>query len=805
MIGIIQLAKKRKRLVFLLLSLALSACETEEEAAQSHLLKGKELLEKGDYAAAQLELKSANKGVSTAESYYYLALLDEKAKHYLAMQDNLQKTLELDPDHYEARIRLGKLELLMGAFDEANKQVDLLIAKNPDDIKALALKASVLVRGKQEAEANVLIARVLELDPNNIEGLSLQAVVLMQNEQLDEAIVIVNKAIALDASVASLHGLRINIHGKQKNTAAVIQDYLTLIDSFPDKNAQYKISLAKIYTREKKNTEAEAMLHSLISDHPKAVHSKILLLDFLMTTDEEKVNPQIDAFRQQFAQQEPNQLLVIAKWALAQGETAKVDEILLQIISEESGSKIAKKAQILQAKIAFDQQDYAKSNKITTELLQRDANQLGAKLLQARVLLVEEKYAEAKTYLDKMLWSHPKSDETLALFAQYYVVMGDEPAAQLKFKAALEINPANIEAFIPVYDSVIKKGGLKYARDILKKALRLKPQEAVFVKRLVALNIQEEKWDEATKSAIQLAKLPKNSSLATYYLAGIFQKKGECEKAISIYKQLIRNFPEQLSVLQGMSECYESLDKVAEMTTFLKQHKQKYSGNVAATVVLSDLYVKGKQYKTAIKLLNSLLETQPESIVLRQKLAKIYTALGQNKKATSTYQQGLQFVPGNIRLSLALAAIYEKQALYTEAIKVYEVLHIENPDLQVVNNNLAVLLVEQFSTEDNIQRAFQLVDSFGDSQQPYYRDTYAWVLLSMGKVAESIGFFKQLIVEAANTPVFRYHLAVAEYQDGNISTAMVELDQAIELGKLGNDFPEQKKAEKLMADIKKGR
>ncbi|WP_147883209.1 hypothetical protein [Bathymodiolus platifrons methanotrophic gill symbiont] len=58
--------------ILLLLSLTLTACETEEEAAESHLKKGVELLKKGDLAAAQLELKSAKQGnKSTAETYYY--------------------------------------------------------------------------------------------------------------------------------------------------------------------------------------------------------------------------------------------------------------------------------------------------------------------------------------------------------------------------------------------------------------------------------------------------------------------------------------------------------------------------------------------------------------------------------------------------------------------------------------------------------------------------------------------------------------------------------------------------------------
>jgi len=151
----------------------LNCCETEEEAAEAHLEKGIELLEKGDFAAAQLELKSANKGnKSTADTYFYLALLDEKAKHYLSMQDNLKKTLKLEPEHQQARVKLGKLEFLMGEVGTATEHAEILLVKNPQDIEALVLKSSILLKQSKQDDAKVVIDQVMELDPANIDGLN---------------------------------------------------------------------------------------------------------------------------------------------------------------------------------------------------------------------------------------------------------------------------------------------------------------------------------------------------------------------------------------------------------------------------------------------------------------------------------------------------------------------------------------------------------------------------------------------------------------------------------------------------------
>lgn len=801
MIGNIRLANKVQRLVFCVsLSLVLTGCETDEQVAEGHLEKGIELLKKGDYAAAQLELKSAKQGnKSTAETYYYLALLDEKAKHYLAMQNNLLQTLKLEPTHQQARVKLGKLELLMGKVDKAKEHVEILLTKNAQDKEALVLKASILIREGQQKEALTIVKHVLDADPLSIDGLSLKAMLLAQEDKLDEALIVINKAINADEKNAALHFFKIRIHGKQKDADAIISDYLVLCTLFPD-NDNYKITLAQIYTQSKKLTEAEKLLRDFVLAKPSQIKPKVLLLEFLTATAEDRVNQQIKLFTKQLSGQ-PRQLLNLSKWMLAKGNEAGAKETLTQVSTGQGYSKTGIEAKILLAKIAFDTRDYPATKKIAEEILQNEPNQLDAKLLQARLLLIEEQYVQAKAYLDKIIWSHPKSDKALVLLAQLYLVQGEQEKSQVSFKDALKHNPANIAAFIPVFNHLMAKDDIKYARQLLDKALRKKPKQAVLLQKLIQLNMLEEKWQAATQVVMQLGRIPKQKNQAKLYLASISQGQGEFEKAISIYKELIDEFPDQLRVLQQMKACYDSLGKLSEMRDYLNEQLQKNKDNISVSVVLTDLFIAEKKPESAIRLLNKLIKKHPKSILLTQKLANIYISQKKLNKAISVYQQSLVIFPGNIRMSLSVASLFEQQKRFDKAVKIYEQLHAKNPGLAVVNNNLAVLLVENFATEDNLTRALQLVESFATSKQDYYQDSYAWVILHRGRITEALGVFNKLIVKAPDVPVFRYHLGVAEYKDGNNSTALVQIDQALELSKQGRDFPELKVAEKLKAEI----
>ncbi len=793
--------KKVKSGVLLLsLSLLLTACETEEEAAESHLRKGIELLEKGDYAAAQLELKTAKQGNSSAaETYYYLALSDEKVKNYLAMKDNLIKTLELNPEHRLARIKLGKTYLLMGDLPVAQEHANVLLIKDSKDLDALALKASILLKQNYQAAALELVNEILEQNPVHVDGLTLKSMFLLEQKKFSEAAVVIEQAINQDEKNSALHLFKINIHAKQNNIEAMIDDYLVLINLFPE-NDKIKITLAKVYTKSGKAAEAELLLRDLVAKKHKQLEPKILLLDFLAATNSEKVDSQIQVFINQMAKN-PVLMLGFSKWLLAKGDLTRAVTLLKKIVAMTPDSKTGIAANILLAKLEFDKKEYEITKKIVSDILNKTPDQLDAKLLHTRLLLVEQQYEQAQSYLDKIIWTHPKSDEALVLLAQVYLVQGDRQKSQLKFKAALEVNPANIQAFVPIYNRMMADNRLGYAREITMRGLRKNPRQAIILQKLVQINMLEEKWQEAGKVAVQLAKLPRQKNLAKFYLANIFQGQGEHQKAIALYKQLMGEFPEQLRVLKNMGISYAKLNKRSEMIGYLEKHIKNSENNIAATLVLSDLYTENKQYTSAIKLLKKLIAEKPQVVIVKQNLAKIYIEINKVDKAVLIYKQGLEILPGNIRLLLGLASAYERQNAFDKAVEVYEQLIVQSPGLQVAANNLAVLLVEQFPTDDNLKRARQLVDNFTSTEQPYYQDTYAWTLLHTGAVREALDVFKKMIIKSPDVPVFRYHLGVAEYKDGNFTAALIQLDQAINLGESGIFFAESKQAKKLKKEI----
>ena len=794
--------KKKKLIVFsVLLSLTLLGCDKEDDS-KKHLEKGAEYINKGEYDKAKLEIKSATQsGKQTAETYYSMSLLNEKDRQFREMKENLQKTVDLAPTFTEARLKLGKVQLLFGEEASAMEQADFILKDSAQDLEALSLKASVLIRQKKNEDALAIINNILKINPNHSDALSLKAVIYMEKNDFTQALALIDEAKKSDTKNMGLDFFTIQLHAKAKNIDAVIADYQALIAAHPEER-DFKITLAKIYVQAGKPKEAEALLRGLIDGDPNKTDNQLLLLDFLSATAKEKVSEQYHQFLEVHKDQ-ARQLLGLANWMIARRNFEEAKVALNQVIELEKNSIVGLSAKTFLAKIAFDTKNFEGSKKIVEEILEANSSYDDAKVLQARLLLIEEKYDEAIAVLNKVVWSKEDSEEANLLLAQTFVIKGDQKQADKHFLAVLSVNPANIQAVTYMYDKALQAKEIRSAKDLVTKALTIRPDNIVLLEKQANINLTENDWDSAKVTSQKIASLPNPfaNDVASYILAQVHQGQGDCAKAIEIYKELLTKFPENSNALGNMARCYEKLNKRSEMIVFLDSLMANNSQNIAVGMLLGDLYLMDKKVDKGQLLLANLINNNDKIPQLYILLANMKLAINDNKAAIAVYQDGLKKNPNNAKLILSLASLYEEIGDYDSAVSLYEDLISKDPNLDVATNSLAVLLSEHYSSAEKLNEAVQLTEKFKKSVQPYYKDTHAWTLIKIGRFAEGLQLLNEVITSAPDIPVFKYHLGVAYYKNGNNSLAINELKQAIELGDKNKYFAEKKSAEILLQEI----
>jgi tetratricopeptide (TPR) repeat protein len=265
--------------IFLTLFMA-EGCNNQEDGKE-HLQKGIEYLNKGEYDKAKLELETSSQSdKDTAQTYYYLALLDEKNHQYRTMKENLIKSLELGPNNIEARVKLGNVLLLLGEPVKAMEQAEFILKENGQDLKGLTLKASSYISQKKLADGEKVLDQILQGEPNQIDALSLKSLIYAEKNDLKKAIEYINAAIRLDEKNVAFQLFKIQLHAKENDFNSVVSDYKRLIGVYPD-NPDYKVMLAKVYTQLGNKKEAEDLLREVVTKYPADVKPKLLLLDFI--------------------------------------------------------------------------------------------------------------------------------------------------------------------------------------------------------------------------------------------------------------------------------------------------------------------------------------------------------------------------------------------------------------------------------------------------------------------------------------------------------------------------------------------
>ncbi|MCX7098119.1 MAG: tetratricopeptide repeat protein [Methylococcales bacterium] len=796
--------KNNKKLVlFSILSslLLLSGCDKEEDSNE-HLQKSAEYINSGEFEKAKLEMKTATQsGKESAETYYYMALLNEKEKQFREMKGNLLKTVELAPTYKDARIKLGKVQLLFGENDAAMSQADSVLKDDPKNREAWALKASVLIKQKKQDEALAIIENILKVEPNHSDALSLKALIYMEREDYPKALALIEAAKKSDEDNLSLDFFKIRVHAKSQNITAIMEDFEKLVVAHPE-NQDFKITLAKIYVQAGKIKDAEKLLAGLIEGEPNNVQHILVMLDFLTATAPESVDEKYLEFTGQHKDQ-ARILLELAKWMVGRNNIKMAKSTLNRVIELEENTPPGLSAKILLAKIALNNKDYEGVKTIVDKILAENSSYDEAVILQAKLFIIKEQYDQAITLLNKVVWSKGQSEEANMLLGETYLLKGDKKLADKLYINALEANPANIQALSYLLEKAMQAKDVNSAKQMLERALTLMPDNIVLLEKLANANLFEHDWEAAKANIQKIANLPNPlaNDIARYLLGKVYQDQENYPKAIEIYKELLSKFPENSEALGNMARCYEKLHKRAEMIAFLENILGKNPQNLSAGMLLGDLYLMDSKLDKGVELLSKLIKDNPKTPQLYVLLANTKLAAKNNTGAIDVYLDGLKANPENIKLGLSLAFLYEEIGDYDSAVIQYEALISKNPNLDIAINSLAVVLSEHYASEEKLTKAVELSQRFKDSSQPYYKDTYAWALIKQGNVSEGLKLLNQIIVASPDVAIFRYHLGVAHYKNGNNSSAINEINQAIALGAKNNSFPDKKSAETLLAEI----
>lgn len=216
---------------------------------------------------------------------------------------------------------------------------------------------------------------------------------------------------------------------------------------------------------------------------------------------------------------------------------------------------------------------------------------------------------------------------------------------------------------------------------------------------------------------LEAQKVSEQLALAVKYLA-----VDDFEQAILAFDAAIEIDPKAEPAYKGLAAIYRLQGDLEKSRAVLQQGLQEIPASVALKIDLARLYLIENDYNHSYKLLDELKDTAParDNPKLWGLLAELYINQGKLPAAIAVLEEGLQKLPENTYLQVALASMYHRVGEQDRAKDILAGLDLSN----LVDQKFLIDLALHYWEQDEIWRAA------GVASYLFHQDEYLQELLA---------------------------------------------------------------------------
>ncbi len=350
----------------------------------------------------------------------------------------------------------------------------------------------------------------------------------------------------------------------------------------------------------------------------------------------------------------------------------------------------------------------------------------------------------AAYYLDAFSNREAKRNRYLKQ-AREYVAKSKFGEAEIEFRNALKLDPADAEAHFEFGNLLIRRGDMKRGFGEITRATDLKPD-----------------WAQAR---FQLAK---------YYAVG--QDMTNAKRQLKILREQGPNSFESRYLAASIAMIENDFETAQKE---LEKIVEKEPGRAQTYVDLGDVFVRNGDMKGAEAYYRKALDIDPKLAQARISLAKLHLSRGDRKRAEEELLAATKDDPENESLLHVLGGFYQRTGHFDEVEKIYLDFLKKKPDSLSGKKRLA----EIYIVKKDFKSARYYVDAILKAEA-----TDPDGLFFRGRLALDEGNAKQavsdLVAAARNRPRFvpgYYLLGIAQLRNHQIEDAKKSLSRASEL------------------------
>ena len=781
----------------LLVAVAISStgCANPAKAKADHVKRGDAYLKESKFQEASLEFRSALQiDDKHAEAHWGLARAFEGLERFPEMIDELRRTISLDQNNLDARIKLGNYYLAGGrgradVISEADRLAKEVLAKDANNIEGHILMAGVFFAQHDKDKAFAELKHALDLDPKRVESYLSMAKFHLAAKEPEKAEVLYKQAISVNSNSPLVH----TEYGKfltQNNRPAEAEAELRKAVEVGPNDRTARFVLASYYLVNRQFDKAEESYKALAALEPDKPESQAVLADFYSA-----INRTDDAIRiyQEILSKSPDYLqgryrlgeIMLTKGD-TQGANAQVDEILKK-------DKSDRQALMLRARLKSQggQTDNLKSAiEDLKNVLQQDPNSRTALYFMAQINYRLGLMDQARAFAADLEKTYPDYLPAKLMQLQITLTGGDPKGAaalatdllsRLDKTAPDRENSPQLLAEIRERTHLTRGAAqlqlknIAGARQDFEIAKQIAPQDPIVYNSLALVSLSENKTQDAISFFENALSVDATNFDALNGLITLYASSKELDKAHARIDGALSAYPNIASLHFLKARVYSFEQNVQNVEAELRRSIELDPNYLAAYSSLAELYIRSKQEDRAIAEYQKILAIRPENSAPYTMIGILEDMRGNSDAAVDNYRKALE----------------------------------KDPNAAIAANNLAWIYA--VTGKGNLDEALRLAQGVVQKHPNVagFIDTLGWVYYKKNLHTAAVEQLRKAVslnesqARAGNgTPsaAYHYHLGMALKGKGDKEESRRELETAIRLSEKA-PFADVEEARKALASL----
>ncbi|BAU48025.1 TPR domain protein [Sulfurifustis variabilis] len=768
------------RTVLLVLVLALVACGGAEARKAKYFERGKVYFDQENYDKAVIELKNVLQiDPKDAATYLLLAKVEEKRNNHRQAFSAYAKAVELAPDNPHAQARLGRYYLRAGDLTKAQEMADAILNMYPSHVEGRVLKAAITMLQGNEDKALTEATAVVNEHPEAVDAAELLSAMYQKSGNFQRAIATLAQAIEKNPRDVGMRLQLARLYASQKQPEMAERALREVIELEP-KNFNHRVTLAAFFAQADRVEQAEKVLREAIQTDPEDMQRRLALVELI--ANRKGLEYAESELEEALKSDRTNASLRFALGRIYEKRDAsgKAVELYRQLIAEHGVKPEGLQARNLLAHLLYSQGKFAEAATLTAEVLKENPRDNAGLLLRGKLALQEGDSLTAISSFRSVLKDQPESSDALGLLGEAHALNRESELAREHFQKAVEANPRNVAARVRFARFLAETGDSATALKEVERALASASDDIAALRLKAELHVTRKEFAAADAAVVKL-KSAHAKNPTVYLLAGqLYAGQKKYDAALKEFELAFALSPASPDVLAGIVKVELARGRPEAAVSRLKDVLKNTPDHALAHHMLGEVYLGQKKFVAAEQSIERARELQPKWNLPYRTLANAHAVRGDNEQAIKILEQGLQNVPEDTVLSLALAEAQERAGRHTQAIDAYERVLRHSPNNLVAANNLAALLADHRNDAGGLKRARELVPMLEQAPQPVLRDTAAWVYYRAGEIDKAISLLKPVVEKAPKVAIFQYHLGMAYHKQGDAQAAKLHLSKAVE-------------------------